>query len=274
MKKLVLLISIFILGCTSKSDNLKTSKTLNMEINFHPSFIGSSNVRITSVDTVNYLTLTIRKPSWEESIDTVVTSKKKIEAKDYDNLIKSITAFDSCNYKQKEVFGLDGITINASYSISDSSKLVNVWSPNRNDDEIFYNNFIDPIFILLNKYFTKEVEVNYIEKLEQYFDFGFPLKTLSNDPKIYKLYGGLSYFKETEISLNNFIDSFPTEQPVIIDMSNFQRMGSIFYPHFRRLLTKNDKIKWVAIEIDQLADIGVKKENIFKNREQAMKSLK
>jgi hypothetical protein len=103
---------------------------------------------------------------------------------------------------------------------------------------------LDPVFTLLRSHLKEQVEINYIEDLEQYFDFGFPIKQVAHNPLKYRIYGALSVDDATTRKLNDFIDSVPADESIIIDMSNFQSMGTTFYPNFQRLLKRNHHIEW------------------------------
>lgn len=60
------------------------------------------------------------------------------------------------------------------------------------------------------------------------------------------------------------IDEIPTDESVVIDMSNFEGMGTTYYFHFKKLLAKNNQIKWIVNEEArrQLSEIGLPEANM------------
>ncbi|MEH0154520.1 hypothetical protein V6R21_10275 [Limibacter armeniacum] len=102
-----------------------------------------------------------------------------------------------------------------------------------------------------------------MEQLEQYFDFRLGLKKLSNDPLTYKLYGSISVDEADE--LYDFFDSLPIDKVVLIDMSNFNGMGTMFDEDFLELSESHKKVTWINCSKgakDTLERSGIKSKRI------------
>jgi hypothetical protein len=157
--------------------------------------------------------------------------------------------------------GTDGITVNGTFAQNNAERKFSFWSPRKGSDN---NKLVKQIFTLLSKSFPEEKSINYIEQLEVYFPFGLGLKKISDDPLKYKLYGAISSNEEKEIT--SFINDLPSGKDVFIDLSNFNGMGTMFYPLFKSLADKNKRVYWLKpspIGLQQLCEIGVPIENIL-----------
>ena len=97
--------------------------------------------------------------------------------------------------------------------------------PRRTTGSEFYD-ILDPVFSILKNHLIEEAEANYIEQLEQYFDFGFPIKLISEKPRKYQLYGGLSVDDETSMLLNDFIEGYSPGFLMVIRPRKGRRMSS------------------------------------------------
>lgn len=274
MKNIILIILLAATGCTLKEMERSNAsvKSSILELDFSPSSINPCVIRVDTSTNEKLITLSIiRKGGSEDEIESSLS--RRLTPDDYDAIIYSVLKLDSTHYQQQNKPTNSGVAVKTSYHVADSAKTLNFNSPKRDTDELLYNDLLDPIFLTLSKYYTGEKEVAYLEQLEQYFQYGFPLKIISNRPKVFRLYGNLSYNQETEESLNNFIDFLPSKEPVIIDMSNFSAMTTLYYPNFKKLLKRNSNIKWVSTHPEQLLEIGVKKEDIYTSKEAALKSI-
>jgi hypothetical protein len=105
---------------------------------------------------------------------------------------------------------------------------------------------VEAVLGLCQRKFTAPKQQAYFESLEQYFDFGLPCKVTSTEPFEVRIYGSLSSNEEQD--LNKFVRALPTVKPILIDVTNFDGMGTMFFPLFQRLLAQNTRVVWVASE--------------------------
>jgi len=105
--------------------------------------------------------------------------------------------------------------------------------------------------------------VKYIEQVSIYGDERpFPARIIGGNPFRVRFYGILSSGDDKD--LKKLIDGLPTDKPLVIDMSNFQGMGTILYPRFRELIRRNPDITWISSREAkrQLLEIGVPERRI------------
>jgi len=115
---------------------------------------------------------------------------------------------------------------------------------------------------------TADAEMMYVEQLEQYFDYGAPIKKIKE--RHYRIYGLLFYYEHVinydhvAKALDDLVEDIPADGPVLIDMSNFHVMETIYYDHFKKLLAKNSRIKWIVnySAREQLTEIGCPEANM------------
>ena len=251
---LLLLLS---LSCSSVKTEEPTS---SIQIYFSPSFMPSSSLKIEG-DVMSFEVSSF----WTDTVKTVYAQTFKLNPNDIKLIESGFEKFGQ-EYEEKERLpGTDGITVNVISKLLVGNDTLRFWSPRRETQSEYYL-ILDPIFATMRAHLIEQAEINYIEQLEQYFDFGFPIKQISDNPLKYRIYGALSVDDETTKKLDDFISSVPTDEPLVIDMSNFQSMGTLFYPNFQRLLGRNNQIKWLANEgaYQQLVEIGIKESDIEK----------
>jgi hypothetical protein len=99
------------------------------------------------------------------------------------------------------------------------------------------------LFTLWYTHFNKAETVDYLEDLEQYFDFGLGIKILKEEPLTYKLYGKVTAYDAPQFRA--FLDIIPVDTVVHIDVSNFQSMGRMFYPTLTDFNDTHPKLLWI-----------------------------
>jgi hypothetical protein len=68
----------------------------------------------------------------------------------------------------------------------------------------------------------------------------------------------------------------PNDKPIIFDFSNFEGMGTMFYPDFQDLIKRNPNVYWIVNDYSQkqVLEIGVKPEKLFKDHQTLIKKIK
>ncbi|AWM32104.1 hypothetical protein DDQ68_04415 [Hymenobacter nivis] len=161
----------------------------------------------------------------------------------------------------KEQTGTDGITVYNTISKDSASNKFKFWSPRKRSAPQEHQ-LVEAVLKLCERKFTTQKEQEYFESLEQYFDFGLPCKITSLRPFEVRMYGGLSANEEQ--ALTKFMHELPSDRSILVDMTNFEGMGTMFYPLFRNLLARNRQIVWVASKWSrkQLREIKVPADRI------------
>jgi hypothetical protein len=219
-----------------------------LTIDFKPSFIENSTL-IFENKSDNYL-MTIKTDNLIDSSyvsDTALTDLKSY-FKEYNFAHKGsidtigqekvIENGDTVEYYQLSM-GFDGINVYGKLVENDYTKYFKFWSPDKDDKN---HKLIEILFRNMYEHFDKAETIVYLERLEQYFDFGLGLKKISENPLVYKLYGSLTSSEETEII--KFFNELPQKEKVTIDVTNLSGMGTMFYDIIGELVNGKTNLYW------------------------------
>lgn len=112
-----------------------------------------------------------------------------------------------------------------------------------------------------------------LEQIHGYLRLGLPVADLGGAPRHLRIFGRLSIGDGD--ALRTFLGAAAPEEPVIVDMLEFEGMGAMLFPLFRRA-DRLGRIAWVARgRVRQiLVDAGVRGGHIFGNLEAARAHLR
>ena len=250
-----------------------------LSLDFSPSFIIPSSLTISHKQDTNLIELKVYK-NWDKK-DLYINNKATLANVDVNAIMDFLKIYkfqikgstDTTDMHKEFIdgdsvtvysmsTGTDGITVDGTFTQENIIKTFSFWSPRKETEN---HKLMELIFPLLYKSFSEAKALNYIEQLEGYFSFGLGLKKISNKPLKYKIYGSISSNEESEIT--SFIKTLPSNEDVFIDLSNFNGMGTMFYPLFKTLSKKDSKVFWVNPSeegLRQLKEIEVPTKNILK----------
>jgi hypothetical protein len=252
---LTLLLTIMT-DCSQQSNS--SNDTFNYKIEFSPSFMPPCKMDISGADSTGQLRITIYEMRDTTLIIRLLDSVK-LGRQDFDNFFHGLGDVDLLKVKTNPESGLDGIGVDNFIIKGAERNEFHFWSPRKGTKE---HKIIEALMQLSRKHFADLRHIEYFESLEQYFDFPLPCKITSRDPWEIRIYGALSVDEESTRQLTQFLDSLPSDKAVLVDMTNFQGMGTLFYPLFRDLIRRNEQIVWVTRDNTELLEIGVDKSKI------------
>lgn len=228
---------------------------------FSPAFLSSSRISIIKNENTGQIKLTVynRRDTTEISAISYVDSVA-LTISDFEQFFNALGSISLLSMKSDSSFGFDGISIVNTYWQDSIKNTFEFSSPNKKSKE---HKIVEAVIELSRQKFNKMKHQEYFESLEQYFDFGLPCKKISDNPYEIRIYGVLSANKKHE--LTRFIKELPSDRPILIDMTNFEGMGTMFYPLFKSLITRNKNIIWATNHDQQLREIGVDTEKIVSN---------
>lgn len=222
---------------------------------FAPSFLSPCTISITTKDNGGLIKLLTYKYG-NNSKTVSLADSANLSPADLDFFFTKLDSVPVLNMVTNKQLGLDGITVYNTVLKDGISNKFEFWSPRKTQNPQEHK-VVEAVLGLARRTLTAQKEQEYFESLEQYFDFGLPCKITSTDPFEVRIYGSLSSNEEYE--LNKFVQALPSNNPILVDMTNFSRMGTMFYPLFRSLLARNTRIVWVTTSWGgkQLQEIGV-----------------
>lgn len=173
-----------------------------------------------------------------------------------------------------KALSLDGMEFRAEYS--NALGQPNFFSADYFPIESKQFKFAHEIFTLATEILEEPASIRVLEYIYCYLNLGLPIKYLGGNPYCVRFFGSMS--STVQESLKKMLDSLPDSVPLLMDMSNFDRMGTVLYPLFQSLLERRQlsKTAWWASSIyvkRQLLEIGISASQIFDNREDAVREL-
>lgn len=190
---------------------------------------------------------------WSESCDLVT--------EDYIDILNLLIDLAK-NSEIDNCFTLDGIIVECEINTESIARKFRFHSPESSMRSYkLANSIIDLCF----KKFKFEKAIRSIENIDKYFGFNLPWKITNTLPLTLRIYGSLS--SDYLDLLESFFRSISHSDKLIVDLLNFQGMGTILYDAFRKLISNIDVIQWVVKEdnvrvIGHLNDLGINKQDI------------
>jgi hypothetical protein len=240
--------------------NLHDKKDFFYCIDFYPAFLYPCKVEINKKNQSGQIKLIIFDILiGSNRLTPILSDSALLDKVDFKNFLV-LDTISLISMKSDTMTGLDGIGVKNLYCQDTVRNNFYFWSPQKGTTE---HKIVEVVIGLLRKKFTTLKYQEYIEQLEQYFNFGLPCKKISNNPLEIRIYGSLTSNNKDE--LNNFINKLPSDTSIVIDMTNFNRMGTMYYPLFRSLINRNKNIIWVTKDNNQLKEIGIDTLKIVNN---------
>jgi hypothetical protein len=275
MKRLLIILFVGLLTSCSNTTNKVdlTSADANYfayYVDFGPSFMPSCRISIIKKDKIGQLKLTVYNfRDTSRTLRINYADSVELTESDLKYFFNTLDTISLMEMKSDSSMGLDGIGVHNTCYQDSIKNAFYFWSPNKGSKE---HKIVEAVIGLSRQKFTAMKYQEYFESLEQYFDFGLPCKKISDNPYEVRIYGSLSSNEEKE--LNKFVNELPSDRPILIDMTNFEGMGTMYYPLFKSLITRNNKIVWATRYKQQLKEIGVDTTKIAADIETARQWMK
>jgi hypothetical protein len=167
---------------------------------------------------------------------------------------RSIDALDREALAAPRGLGCDGIQLAGAIASVGEVFELSAWSPRAGSDQ---HAFFATLHRLAVEFFEHEEVRLAMEHLHGYLDLGPPLVDLGGKPRRVRLFGMLGYPPPAELTA--LFESLASDEPLVMDMSNFENMGTLLYPLFRKLARRPGPTTWCvsASARRQLAAAGV-----------------
>lgn len=256
MKPYLLILCVFLtFSCSRDAKQEAKTPSFSYQGEYYPSFMPPCTISIVAKGKSAHIWLSVFQ--YRDTVTTLsFASSATLLPDDLTFFFAKLDSVPVLKMVTREQLGTDGITVYNTISQDSAQNKFKFWSP-RKDSAPQEHKLVEAVLGLCQRKFTAPKQQEYFESLEQYFDFGLPCKITSTAPFEVRMYGSLSSSEEQE--LTTFIQHLPSDRPVFIDMTNFEGMGTMYYPLFRNLLARNNQIVWVASKWSrkQLQEIGV-----------------
>lgn len=211
------------------------------------------------------------RPAPEEPIPWAESAA--LSTGDLDRLRLAIRTFVRSNPNNAPTAGLDGMTVRVEYWESGREPMItSAWSPlpGRSDDVY---QLVIAAYRAASDRLTHENSQRLLESLFGYLRLGMPAKDLGGKPRVLRLFGRFS--SDDEKDLQSFLSGIPPDEPLLMDLSNFEGMGTRLYPLFVQFARRPARTLWWASRLAQtpLRAIGIPPDCVVGTREDALRKL-
>lgn len=165
----------------------------------------------------------------EHRKDTLVVHFKKTFKIDKSELNQFLTELklsrlDSTVEHRRSVLDGIGFRVSKINSRNDTISLTSI-SPIRTEEFQMDYKLLDAFFDLSYKSIDDYDGISGIENIQDYFNYGLPLKKVNESPIEYRIWGSISGCRDDNQEFLRILESLPNDKPVIFDLRN----GSIAY---------------------------------------------
>jgi hypothetical protein len=167
--------------------------------------------------------------------------------------------------------GLDGIT--AVFELAEGAappRRITAWSPEPGDAR---HTYLATLHALARAVLLDEIAQRTLEQLHGYLELGLPARDHGGTPRRLQIFGRLSSGEEGELAA--LFAAVPPEIAVVVDMANFEGMGTLLHPLFRRFSRRAGPTAWAVSRAarQHLEQAGVAAEQLFDELAAALRGL-
>lgn len=166
--------------------------------------------------------------------------------------------------------GLDGVSLVIEITVAGGpTRTIGAWSPESGEAR---HTYVTALYGLAVAALADELAQATLERLHGYLDLGLPLREDPGPPRRVRIFGRLS--SSHEKALAQRFDAIAADVPLLVDMRNFEGMGTLLYPLFRRV-DRRERIAWLCSRAAerQLAEAGIAEGRRFRDLIAAQRSL-
>ena len=238
-------------------------ENFSYKITFESTFIARSIVEIVKTKDIGKIKFTFYDHNKKSKSKTIIISKLLLKD-DFHEFFNILDTISLIHFSSLKGVGIDGIYVFIDVKQENKKNFIHFWSPRKLTEPI-ESRIVEAIFYLLRKKIAEKKAIFYLDKLEDFFDFGLPFRISKIHPLEIRIYNTLEgkYWQE----FSKFIDSLPSNQPILIDLSNLKWMDEGYYPFIQNLIKRNNQIIWIAKIKDkpreQLIELGISQDKIF-----------
>jgi hypothetical protein len=190
------------------------------------------------------------------------TARAALDPASAARFVATIDALDRAELGAPPPRGCDGMSLTGEIADANGVARFSAWSPERTTEPAQHAFFAG--LHALAKESIKEAQAQLVlEQLHGYLGLGLPVVDLGGEPRHVRIFGSLSWPAPAELVA--IVKALITDQPLLMDLSNFEGMGTGLYPLFGELARRPGPTAWCASEPARahLEEIGVDSRAIF-----------
>lgn len=237
------------------------------EVLFHPSFQPETLLRVVADSDRTIMELT----SAESILARGFTYKSVVAPNCAAQFWTKLDAMLLAPFNTEEVFGLDGILIKVNCRTAAGSANFEVWSPKSTTHA---GRLIDLIYDIAWEASSAASAIECLENLHGYLSDELPARIIDGPVTRLRLFGCLTTHHQG--ALRQLFVGLLHKGTLLIDMTNFEGMGTALYSAFMGFVTLHPHLAFAASPSSrrQLEDMGISPGLIFDRVEDALGFLK
>jgi hypothetical protein len=140
--------------------------------------------------------------------------------------------------------GLDRMILCASYRRGEHPSFT-AWGPTP-APEALIGKFVRPIYDLAWDVVKEQLGIERLEQLHAYLQIGLPARIIAGEGpvKCLRIFGRLAIGEQK--ALRSLFASLPAEAPLVVDLTNLDRMGTLLYPDFVAFASGRPLLAWAV----------------------------
>ncbi len=225
------------------SEGEKVAETL-----FFPSFHPEVILQVEKSETTTLRLTTLSASLWYSSEASGsgpkpqrITEKAELDETSAARLWNQLDKLGPFEISDSESIGLDGMPVDSAYCTVEAAHSFAAWSPSIDSPQ---GRFAITLYKLAWDSLSDSTCIERLEQLHGYLHLGLPYRFLEESPRRLRLFGRLS--SQDEGGLRELFASVPRDEPIVIDMENFEGMGTLLYPLFVEFANSSDRLAWVG----------------------------
>lgn len=162
----------------------------------------------------------------------VITARVTLDGEALAPLRVVLTAIDRDGLQAAPDLGLDGMPVRGELVDDRGALVFRAWSPSDARQPAAHRVSI-ALLTLAAAHLDDDVSQRALEQARAYIDGALPLRDLGGAPRRVRIYGRLTHPPHPD--LVSFIEANLDDSPLLLDLGDFEGMGTALYPLLRRL---------------------------------------
>ncbi len=195
-----------------------------------------------------------------------ITEKAELDESSAAALWNQLEELEPMAIGNADSFGLDGMPVESAYCTTEAVHSFAAWSPSADSQQ---GRFAITLYKSAWEAFSDSKSIERLEQLHGYLHLGLPYRFLNESPRRLRLFGRLS--SQDECQLRELFASVPDGESLIVDMRNFDGMGTLLYPLFVEFAKRGNRQAWVGPPQapSYLAEVGIPESAICNSIDEA-----
>lgn len=247
-------------ACSTKETQINIPKYFVYQGDFYPAFLPAATFVIQTHQEAGHLKLTRYKQGDQQILQS---DSVQLTAADVRTFFRTLANVPLLTMVNQENLFTDGVEVRNKVWQNGVPHSFTFYTPRKPSQE---HQVVAAVLGLARRKFPLLPQKTYFESLEEYFDFGLPCEVTATHPCEVRIHGVISADEKWLKDLQAFLQQLPTDQPILIDLTNSHGVAWPYFPLFHALLARNKRVIWVPSQaaLTDIQQMGVPASHIAK----------